>query len=204
MMLVVPPARPAAVPVKKSSAVTVPMKGSCMWVCGSIPPGMTYWPLASMTWPPLGACRFSPTATILSPSHQHIGVKFAVGVDDGTAAYQNGHLFLLMFGKNAVTDWRVRRLWWQSFQACASSSTPIHDAGQAQTDEPGVGVDGFEDFCNIRERGRESRVQKARNIRQHADHKGDQSPPCSSHCRSCTCHRRRYSWATSSSVLRIK
>jgi len=26
----VPPARPAAVPVKKSSAVTVPMKGSCM------------------------------------------------------------------------------------------------------------------------------------------------------------------------------
>lgn len=41
MMLVVPPARPAAVPLKKSSAAIVPMKGSCMWVCGSMPPGIT-------------------------------------------------------------------------------------------------------------------------------------------------------------------
>lgn len=67
MMVVVPPARPAAVPVKKSSAVTVPIKGRFMWVCGSIPPGITYWPLASMTVADAGASRFSPTATILSP-----------------------------------------------------------------------------------------------------------------------------------------
>ena len=46
MMVVVPPAMPAAVPVKKSSMVVVPMNGSCMWVCGSMPPGMTYWPTA--------------------------------------------------------------------------------------------------------------------------------------------------------------
>ncbi len=41
MMLVVPPEKPAAVPVKKSSAAVVPMKGSCMCVCGSMPPGIT-------------------------------------------------------------------------------------------------------------------------------------------------------------------
>ena len=41
MMLVVPPLKPAAVPVKKSSAAVVPMNGSCMCVCGSMPPGIT-------------------------------------------------------------------------------------------------------------------------------------------------------------------
>ena len=41
MIIVVPPARPAAVPLKKSSLATVPMKGSSMCVCGSMPPGIT-------------------------------------------------------------------------------------------------------------------------------------------------------------------
>ncbi len=41
MIIVLPPAKPAAVPVKKSSLVVVPMKGSSIWVCGSMPPGMT-------------------------------------------------------------------------------------------------------------------------------------------------------------------
>src|SRR3990167_8567861 len=45
--------------------VVVPMNGSCMWVCGSMPPGMTYWPPASTTVAPAGAVRFSPTATIV-------------------------------------------------------------------------------------------------------------------------------------------
>jgi len=65
MMDVVPPARAAAVPVKKSSMVTVPMNGSCMWVCGSMPPGITYWPPASTTVAPDGALRFSPTAVMV-------------------------------------------------------------------------------------------------------------------------------------------
>ena len=39
--MVVPPASAEAVPEKKSSTATVPMKGISMWVCGSIPPGMT-------------------------------------------------------------------------------------------------------------------------------------------------------------------
>ena len=41
MIVVVPPTQPAVVPVSKSSDATVPMKGSCIWVCGSMPPGMT-------------------------------------------------------------------------------------------------------------------------------------------------------------------
>jgi hypothetical protein len=41
MHIVVPPAAAALVPVKKSSDATVPMNGSSMWVCGSMPPGMT-------------------------------------------------------------------------------------------------------------------------------------------------------------------
>ena len=41
MIIVVPPAAAALVPEKKSSEATVPMKGSSMCVCGSMPPGIT-------------------------------------------------------------------------------------------------------------------------------------------------------------------
>jgi hypothetical protein len=41
MIIVVPPAAAALVPVKKSSDATVPMNGSSMCVCGSMPPGIT-------------------------------------------------------------------------------------------------------------------------------------------------------------------
>ena len=40
-VIVVPPARAAMVPLSKSSAVVVPMNGMSMWVCGSMPPGIT-------------------------------------------------------------------------------------------------------------------------------------------------------------------
>ena len=92
MILVVPPAKPAAVPVKKSSAATVPMKGSCMWVCGSMPPGITYCPPASIVCAPAGASRSSPTCDDLAVDAQHVGAELAVGVDDGAAADQQaGH-----------------------------------------------------------------------------------------------------------------
>ena len=39
MIVVVPPAAAALVPLKKSSDATVPMNGSSMCVCGSMPPG---------------------------------------------------------------------------------------------------------------------------------------------------------------------
>ena len=90
MMLVVPPASPAAVPVKKSSIVTVPMKGSCMCVCGSMPPGIRYWPEPSIVCTPAGASfeARSPSAAIWPSIAEHIGQELPVGVDDGGAADQ--------------------------------------------------------------------------------------------------------------------
>ena len=46
---VVPPKAAAVVPEVKSSQVTVPPKNISMWVCGSIAPGITYFPPASIT-----------------------------------------------------------------------------------------------------------------------------------------------------------
>ena len=47
--VVTPPQAAATVPVWKSSAEVVPMKGMAMWVWGSIAPGSTYLPFASTT-----------------------------------------------------------------------------------------------------------------------------------------------------------
>ncbi len=69
MMQVVPPAMPEAVPDSKSSADTVPMNGSSMWTCGSIMPGNTNCPEASITVSL--APRFSrslPIAAMVPPS----------------------------------------------------------------------------------------------------------------------------------------
>ena len=75
MMLVVPPQAAARVPVSNVSDASVPPNGICMWVCASMPPGMTYFPVASTTWS-TDAARSVPsscdpgarTATIVSPS----------------------------------------------------------------------------------------------------------------------------------------
>ena len=64
---VVPPKAAAVVPDVKSSHVVVPPKNISMWVCGSIAPGITYFPAASMT---LSAATSSdaPIREIVSPS----------------------------------------------------------------------------------------------------------------------------------------
>lgn len=49
MKEVVPPAIAALLPISKSSAALVPMKGSCMWVWVSIPPGIRILLVQSMT-----------------------------------------------------------------------------------------------------------------------------------------------------------
>src|SRR5215208_2997619 len=67
-IMVVPPDSAALVPHSKSSADTVPMNISSIWVCGSIPPGITKQPPASMISAPLGASSFGATAAIVSPS----------------------------------------------------------------------------------------------------------------------------------------
>jgi hypothetical protein len=69
MIIVVPPASPAAVPDRKSSCDTVPMKGISMCVCGSMPPGITRAPPASTTSTPTGASSPSPTA-LITPASQ--------------------------------------------------------------------------------------------------------------------------------------
>src|SRR5688572_17506372 len=64
-MEVVPPNAAAIVPVSKSSEANVPPNGSSMCVCTSIPPGMTYFPFASIRFAP-PAFRSAPTAAIFS------------------------------------------------------------------------------------------------------------------------------------------
>ena len=49
MMVVVPPQAAARVPVSNVSTEKVPPNGISMCVCASIPPGSTYFPVASMT-----------------------------------------------------------------------------------------------------------------------------------------------------------
>src|SRR5918994_1948118 len=75
MIVVVPPQAGARVPVSKVSEAAVPPKGSSMWVCASMPPGMTYLPVASTTASTLPS-RSTPssddpgarTAAMVSPS----------------------------------------------------------------------------------------------------------------------------------------
>ncbi|GAA3150730.1 hypothetical protein GCM10017687_80450 [Streptomyces echinatus] len=54
-IVVVPPQAAARVPVSKVSAAVVPPKGISMWVWPSTPPGMTYLPVASMTFSAVNA-----------------------------------------------------------------------------------------------------------------------------------------------------
>src|SRR5690606_5094348 len=77
MMVVVPPQAAALVPVSKVSAENVPPKGISMWVWASMPPGMTYLPVASNTASKTSSGRWSvpdvkkpgaATAAIVSPS----------------------------------------------------------------------------------------------------------------------------------------
>src|ERR1019366_2748979 len=49
MIVVVPPMAAARVPEAKSSETRSSPTGSCIWVCASMPPGMTSLPLASCT-----------------------------------------------------------------------------------------------------------------------------------------------------------
>src|SRR6187200_3075420 len=49
MMLVVPPHAAARVPVSNVSIAAVPPNGSSICVCASMPPGITYLPVASRT-----------------------------------------------------------------------------------------------------------------------------------------------------------
>ncbi len=66
-MVVVPPNAAARVPVSKSSDAKVPPNGSSMCVCTSMPPGITYLPVALIVFAP-PAFRPLPIMAIFSPS----------------------------------------------------------------------------------------------------------------------------------------
>src|ERR671916_510537 len=75
MIVVVPPQAAARVPLSKVSEALVPPNGSSMWVWASMPPGMTYLPVASTTEStrparstPSTADPGTRTAAIVSPS----------------------------------------------------------------------------------------------------------------------------------------
>src|SRR4051794_32656083 len=75
MIVVVPPHAAARVPVSNVSLADVPPNGSCMCVCASIPPGITYFPVASTTLStdaatsvPRSCDPGDSTAAIVSPS----------------------------------------------------------------------------------------------------------------------------------------
>src|SRR5215469_3017037 len=69
---VVPPQAAARVPVSKSSAENVPPNGISRWVCTSMPPGMTYLPVASIDRSASPAkepvCAGSSSAATVCPS----------------------------------------------------------------------------------------------------------------------------------------
>lgn len=58
--MVVPPARAAFVPWKKSSEEVIPWSGIWKRVWTSMPPGITIRPWASIVFTPPGTMRFSP------------------------------------------------------------------------------------------------------------------------------------------------
>ena len=106
MIVVVPPQAAARVPVSKVSEATVPPNGISMWVWPSIPPGMTYLPVASMTRS-AEAARSAPsdvspgarTAAMRLAVDEDVGLRAALGGDDGAVLDQDGHLYLLSGGR---------------------------------------------------------------------------------------------------------
>ena len=87
MIEVVPPQAAARVPVSKVSEAFVPPNGSSIWVWASIPPGITYRPLASTT-SSTAASRSTPssdepgasTAAIVAPSTSTSAVAVPVAL----------------------------------------------------------------------------------------------------------------------------
>src|SRR5258706_5131191 len=165
MMLVVPPARPAAVPVKKSSAATVPMNGSCMWVCGSMPPGRTYWPPASSFCALAGAlfAASSPTAAMRPSRHSTSALNSRSALTTVPPRMRREGVML-----------RSLRLW--RFHPAAHAEEIDH-RGDGEAHERGVGVDAFEESPPIRKALGEGRVQEPRHIGEHPQHERDDGDP---------------------------
>src|SRR5215217_1031 len=89
MIEVVPPQAAARVPVSKVSDALVPPNGSSMWVCASMPPWMTYFPVASITVSTEDAARREDRGDRL-PVDQDVGLAAPRRGDDGAARDECG------------------------------------------------------------------------------------------------------------------
>src|SRR5580704_5318865 len=103
---VVPPQAAARVPVSKSSAENVPPNGMSRWVCTSMPPGMTYLPVASMVWstaPARAPVRAgSNSAATVSPSMSTSAADDPVAVTTVPPLMRVRMVALLCLGQRAV------------------------------------------------------------------------------------------------------
>src|SRR5918992_866873 len=87
---VVPPNAADVCPDSTSSIVTVPPKGMSRCVCGSMPPGRTYFPRASMTRSASTSKRLADQGDPLVLD-EHVSDVVVCRGDDATAFDQDGH-----------------------------------------------------------------------------------------------------------------
>ena len=93
---VVPPKAAARVPLSKVSLANVPPNGSSMWVWTSMPPGITYLPVASRVSSAVTVARqVPPDKGDRLAVDQHVGGRRTVGADDGAVGDQRAHRSLL-------------------------------------------------------------------------------------------------------------
>ena len=81
--------------MKKSSLAMVPMKGISIWVCGSMPPGITSMPPASTISVPVGSLQVRVDRDDHAIFAQHVGTDGLLGGYDRPASDQQLHANLL-------------------------------------------------------------------------------------------------------------
>src|SRR5450759_2178826 len=81
MIVVVPPWAAAFEPLSKVSLANVPPTGSSMWVWTSMPPGTTYFPVASSVAPATGtAAGYEPSAGTTAPFVINVRIEPSSGL----------------------------------------------------------------------------------------------------------------------------
>src|SRR6266702_2028240 len=152
------------------------MNGNSICVCGSMPPGITYCPPASTIVAPAGASRSAPICRIVPPS---------CGSAHNTSARY-------VFSASIMVPPRIRVVMLpppcellvcvlptsydsSTRHARARSLAQLHpcavyDRRQRKSHKPRIRIKRIEDRRHVRKHCGECGVQKARQIRQHADY----------------------------------
>src|SRR6516225_4944724 len=159
------------------------MKGSCMWVCGSMPPGSRYWPLASSVCVPEGAwdCRSAPTAAMRPSTHRTSAANSRSALTTVPPRIKRAELMRLAPEMRPPVRWRPvssRAAQCRALGGDLAGHADTVDRGRdAQSDEPGVGVDLPEQIADVGEALREGRAEEARQVGQHTEHEGQHGHP---------------------------